>query len=306
MLKFQSKFHFYFNVTSAIIITVIGFLGNSLIIYLLSQEEFRRVTLFRFYIMSAISDSIYVFFIWPFNFQNAFGMNKNKFACRLYQYLQYLFYHLCSWIVVLTSIDRYVSVLHPRKFTLQNKLKYQLSAILIIFFVLALIDIPNYKFFDVYLDASNETVCDTLDQLNGLYLNIMNGILAAVIPFIIMIWCTYVISRYYISQKIQLKKTNQKLFKKEEKFARIMLIMDAIFLVLNMPFSIQVIIFNILTIKKIDAASSKFLIYDLTDAMTFIFSSFRIFFYIAFNKVIRIQVFKLFHKRISNTVVPGR
>ena len=113
----------YFNFIASILFTVISAVVNSLVLIILMKPKLLKESLFRYFIVTTIVDSINMFLIWPFNFQDAFQINSSQISCKLFNYLPRVFYQLSPWINVLISIDRLLAVKFAHKFKFRNELK---------------------------------------------------------------------------------------------------------------------------------------------------------------------------------------
>jgi hypothetical protein len=133
-VEFIKNIHYYFNLTTAITISIIGLVGNTLVFYILTRPKFLKQSIFRYFLVTTGNNSFVLLTMWFYCMPDLFLMNSNSLSCKLTQYFGYLFYQFCPWIIVLNSFDRYLSVHFPTKFEFRTKLKYQVLALSIIFF----------------------------------------------------------------------------------------------------------------------------------------------------------------------------
>ena len=105
-----------FNLAATIVLTIIGFIGNTIVLYILARPKFLNVTIFRYFIVSSINDLFELMTMWCYSLPDVFQVNQNSMSCKLVQYFVYLFYQFCPWIIVLSSIDRFLSVFYPMRF----------------------------------------------------------------------------------------------------------------------------------------------------------------------------------------------
>ena len=146
------------------------------------------------------------------------SINSNSLFCKLSQYLSYLVCLNISWIGVLVSIDRYLSIKYPYKFKFRSEFIYQM-----IFIISILINIPIAHYYSSY----NNT-CDIKDEKFSLKINIIDLLVSTVIPFIIMILSSALIGSYLIKNKMKFK---YKTLDKEKQLIKILFSMDVFFFI---------------------------------------------------------------------------
>ena len=190
---------------------------NSLVIFILSRKYFFKVSLFRYLIIATKKDTLNFLFIWLANAPDFFKMNTYAIICKLYQYLSYIAYQLSVWIIVLSSIDRYLAVKYSNRFNFRNEFKYQAGAILTILIVLMVVDIPFLLFYDIYEDG-NQSFCGYNPAYIslGFYMDLLNSFISTVVPFFVMISTIILIGRHLIKHKLKLQKNRNNLKKEKQ------------------------------------------------------------------------------------------
>ena len=101
------------------IIFVTGIIGNSLTIIILGQKR-NRISSTSLYLLSlAVSDLITVIignlFVWIQTIWDFHIRDYNTFFCKVHVFFTYLCIHASSWILVLLTAERVLSVLRPHK-----------------------------------------------------------------------------------------------------------------------------------------------------------------------------------------------
>ena len=288
-----------FSLISSIILTIVGLIGNSLIIYILIKPQFRNNTTFRYVFVSTLNDTLVLVTMWFYNSPNTFQLNSNSISCKFVQYFGYLFYQYCPWIIVLTSLDRLLAVKFPTRFKFRTQLKYQAIALFVIFVSLALINISFYYYYDIQIQ-SNQTICATSDIYTQFYIDLFSSLITTFIPLVLIVFCTSTIGCQLLSQK-QLMLFNRENYKKKTQFIKVMVAMDAFFLICNLPFCIQQIIYDIFVINGITYYYES-IILTFTDFFIYFQNSCGFFVYLAANKRFRKQF--LFMIRRKNIIVP--
>jgi len=220
-----------FKITTTFIIKFIGIPGNFMIIYIYTRENFRKVPMFRYFIVSTLFETINLLLYWPLI---SSSINSNSLFCKLSQYLSYLVSLNISWIGVLVSIDRYLSIKYPYKFKFRSEFIYQMIFIISILIISILINIPIAHYYSSY----NNT-CDIKDEEISLKINIIDLLVSTVIPFIIMILSSALIGSYLIKNKMKFK---DKTLDKEKQLIKILFSMDIFFFICYSPYSVYAIL----------------------------------------------------------------
>jgi hypothetical protein len=226
----------YFNFIASLIFTIIAIIGNSLVLIILSKPKLRKESLFRYFIVTTIIDTINILLIWPFNFTDAFQINSSEISCKLFNYLPRVFYQFSPWINVLSSIDRLLAVKYTYRFKFRNELKYQLLAISLIFVTILLVDFPNYYYPEISL---NETSCIFSNWTIWLFIDLYAALMAVILPFSIMIITSVVTVRQLIKIKLKINKTN---FENEKQLIKVSFGINFLFLISNIAYVILLIV----------------------------------------------------------------
>ena len=112
-----------------------------------------------------------------------------------------------------------------------------------------LVDVAFFSFYDIQNDIINATVCDTGSNGVQVSLDFANTIISAFIPFITMTICSYKIGHELISKKLKLAK--DKSSKKEINCMKVMLAMNGFFLFCNLPYCLEKLLFDALSLFNI-------------------------------------------------------
>ena len=297
-----NKIDYYYDIIAATIITVIGVIGNTLVFYILSRPEFRNVSFFRYIIVETFFATAVVLFVWPYNLESLLSLNSDTLSCKLIQFIQYACYQFCSWIIVLSSVDRYMSVKYPTRYHFRNKIQYQTLALFICFCLIILTCVPYYKYYDVYIGSNNLTVCSTPDLFTGFYLDMANLFITVIIPFICMMLCTAAIAYHFFKSQLSLK--SPKRFRQEVQYIRILIRMNLLFLICNLPYCIQLIIFDVYALHQKTFYYSTF-IYDITNNLTDSYCALNFLVLFCFNKRFKDYFYKMIKlKKRNNQIAP--
>ena len=274
----------YLNLVAAISLSTIGLIGNIMILLILTKRKFRNVSIFRYSIVSAVNDTLVLATMWPFCLPNGFHMNTYSINCKLIQYFGYLFYQFCPWIIVVSAIDRLLSVKYPTRFLFRTKIRFQATILSSIFITLVLIDIPFYMVYDIQVNG-NETYCGSSDIKSQFYIDISSSLISTIIPFASMIFSTTIIGHHFLIKKKQLQQ-NRKRWHNEVQLVKILLAMNCFFFICNLPFCIQQLTFDGLAINN-QTYFYQLFVYNLTNNLIYVHNAFSFFLYLSCNKLFR-------------------
>ena len=273
-----------YNFASSVIFTVFGLVGNSLEIFIFTRSKFRDVSMFHYLTVASFTSIINVLSIWPLNYQNFFKINQNRLNCKLFLFVNQIFGIFNSWILVLSSFDRCLSIKAPH-FKQRNQLKYQLLAIMAVLIMSILINIPYAEYFDIQ-QVSNMTMCYTTNSNTFINFTIANSIVWAIIPFLLMIFSTCLIGFHSMPKKCTLNKSR--------KYVKLIIILDIYFLVCNLPSAIFNIVYSVLTLYNIKCVTTNEVlftyIYNLCSFLNAFYYSFDFFVVLFCNKPFRSYV----------------
>jgi hypothetical protein len=279
------------NYITSILITVFGYIGNSITIYILSRPKLRKISLFRYLIFSIINDFIVLLTMWICAFQ----WICESIGCKLSQYFVFLFYDFSGWIVVISLLDRFVSVKYPKKYKFRNSFKYQAIIVFLIFLILILIHIPFYLFYDVY--GSNNTLSCTVDNIyRSYYLNLLSFLVGKMVPFLIMIVWTILTGQFLIQGKIKLTKSKSLI--KEKKLIKMTVFISSVFFILNIPYYLSVYIYGFSTGNRISfSEGTPYIIYTLACILCYVYNSIGFLICFISNRIFRKYFFSLIRRK---------
>ena len=73
-----------FNLVSSISVSIIAIIGNSIVLFILTKEEFFKETFYRYLLIGTIFNTISALLIWPNNYPDLFLINEILISCQLY------------------------------------------------------------------------------------------------------------------------------------------------------------------------------------------------------------------------------
>jgi hypothetical protein len=264
-----------FGIISKSTLTVIGLLGNSFVFYILTRPKFFKKSIYRYMIFETILNTLLVIGAWIYNYPDIF-FNSSLTACKSIIYLSLSIYRLSPWIIALTAIDRYLSVKYPRKFEFRNKFKFQALAIFLVTLAIGLAGTPNIL--NRTLDL-NQTRCITINQKTQIIMNIVNILLAVLLPILIMSISTSLI---YHQLKIQKKNLNSNNLRKESRLCKVLFSISLFYFICNLPYSVVTLINNLSALPIVGTFS-----FDIVLFISAIYPSCDFFIYFFTNKLFR-------------------
>ena len=126
-----------------IIILIMGFIGNIMCFKVFSSPTLKKHPISIFFRFIAIFDQIMIvngvfyFILLKFGFSLS---RTTDFFCKFKEYLVYTNGAISTWLMVVVSLDRFICIRFPKRFSFCYKLKFQL---LVVFIVVAY----NYIFY---------------------------------------------------------------------------------------------------------------------------------------------------------------
>ena len=244
MLDINSVIYYIdlFNLISGIILTIVGFFGNGLVVYILSQHKFRRIPMFRYFIISAIFQMFRIVLFWPYNVQRAYWTILSDFSCKIFQFLTSFLKNYVAWIEVVVSLDRHLSIMHPHRFHLRTKFKNQ-SLLLIAIFIISLgAFYPFYLYDGLYEEVTqNYTLyCNIIDGVAAVWLPFYELGISTGIPFIIIFYTTCRVGLHLIRNRKNIES------KKELSLFKILLGMNLFFFFFYFQYLVFMLLYQLL------------------------------------------------------------
>ena len=282
-VNYTNSFTFYFNISTAVILTIVGFIGNSLVLFILTRKQFRNVSMFRYHSLLVTFETLQMISIWILNFPNIFLLNENTIACKLIQYVSKVVASSVTWFGPIISIDRFISVKCPNNFLIRNKVKFQVTIIACLIFGSSIKSIPFYYFYNLY-SINNTTQCVfTESSSTKMLLDILLHVLSLCFSFSISIISNCLTSYQLIHRR---KRLNIKIFKKEKRLYKILISMDVFFFICYSPWCVYTILNDTFTAKNY-FPSSMTIFFNIANFMFYLYQSFSFVVYFLSNKQFR-------------------
>jgi hypothetical protein len=225
--------------------------------------------------------------------------NQSNFMCKLLRYLRRYPLHISSWMPVIITFDRLIFVLydHDERFNFMKKKSTLACIILLVSFIIAILDIPNFFF---YLPDQISAQCTAPFGII-LSTDLISISLRTYIPFVLMIIFNIIMIRKILStsQKANFKQSS--LRGKEYQFTLAVMSFDVYFLITNFPLSVFYIVFDVnyysgaFSVDPEFGAYFNMLFYVFVD-ISFIEQTFSFFMNLGFNKLFRKELLLMIYR----------
>ena len=279
---------YYLNLVSSSTLTIVGVVGNLLVIVIMTRKKLIENPFFRYMIVSAFFDILNVLFLWISPTYDFLQINRIDINCKIYVYFSCLVVHLNPWLNVLSCIDRYLSVKYPTKCAFRKEFKYQFLAISLVSLSIVLVDIPYAIFVKVAKNGSISSGCTYSSRESSFYLMILQTLVNLILPCFVML-----ISIYFIAHELLVMKkkttTSKKSFIKEKKIVITLFAINFFFIVTNLPYSLLLMIYYLLN-KNFYGT----LAYYIVRIVYKMYSSFAFFVFLASNTLFRDYFISIF------------
>jgi hypothetical protein len=285
-----------------ILLGIPGIFLNVLNVIVFNQKSFSGSVRI-FYTFQSIIDGLRILNTMYIQFPTALGQDFttwSEFMCKFANFFQRVVAHLCSWILVLITIDRMMSILYSLKYKQITGTKYSYTCLCFIFIILSAINWSNFSFSLVanQINVNNQIIvtrsCVLPSQFSA-YLNIVGFMVRAVVPFIIMFICNLVLIYELYSQK---KRVN-KLSRKDFNFALTIVAINYLFFIFSMVLNFQQA-WTLFPQSNTDEQRALSLLLNRAGVyFNLIFYSFTFFFYLKFNSIFRKEVLRMLKRNLN-------
>lgn len=299
----------------ALVLAIIGIPSNCLAAIIFVRLSKNKTNMGFLYIWQCLIDIfIQVFILLIYQSRRIFGMslnNQSNSMCMFITFLQRFVPRLSSWLTVLITFERFIFVLydHKEKYKLMKSKLFLTGIIFVIFVFIAISSIPSLFY---YMKAGS---C-TADFAIVLSSDISSIFMRVVAPFLLTLTFNVIMIRKIIKSKRTAKPLSQNNSRKENDFTLSVMAYDIYFLILNIPLSIYLIMYDINTYSG--ALNSSNDVYTASYAIastvanysSFCVQTFSFFTYVFFNKLFRLEFYSLLSRVFcffnwSNRVSPN-
>jgi hypothetical protein len=254
-----------FQLKGLIGIISIGVLGNLVSIGIFMKKKFSKMNAKNTFIISLLTESIALLLVVPLI--NSNWVEPSTFFCKIYQSLTMMIPAYSSWILVYSSLERYILIVHSLKKIARifEKKWFQFISLLGTFIVTFFYYHGQWLYFKViYAAFINETFVyyDSMTSESQPYCyidnaifeiqSLMDAIFTCVTPFIALITCSFLIIYALKQARLRLRSsqnatTARRREQKDFEFAKTILSLDVLFLFFHFPYPIFIIIQTYIT-----------------------------------------------------------
>jgi hypothetical protein len=203
---------------------------------------------------------------------------------------------LSGWILVIISIDRYLSIVFPNRFACRKKTFFQIFVCLIVFLFNLVFYSPTNFYYLKFHNSTNGTINSVKCDNSGYPMEWLDFLNIAILPFTFMIIFTLLTLKSLFESRRNSTLSNDNIKRKDIKFAITSIALNCFFLMINIPFNIYTVIK--FKIESADSSIINFLAY----ASSYLNSSNLFYVNIVVNSMFRNEFMKMFSckKIISN------
>ena len=218
----------YFSLTCAIVFTLLGTIGNGLVIVVYTRNEMRKYPMSTYAVCLAIVDILQIAAFWPQHFITFCPWFSSDLKCKLINFVINTTFYYSAWTVVIISVDRMLDVLFPFRFQYRHKLWFQMVIIAVSYLILFTIPLPVVIYYKEHTNEKSVYNCEIPSHVTQFTISLLDLLFGALLPFIIMFTCTLVIVMKLYYSKISLAtRTN---LNREKQFAKTLVGMNLFFL----------------------------------------------------------------------------
>ena len=243
--NFLAEFIFY----SCSLVVVCYLLGNMLNILVCARKRIRKEMMgfynivISFWNIMVLLSALFLYFPPSIHVQDL--LLRSNFSCATINFVMRVCVQMSAWLHVFLTLDRYLCVIFNNrlKFIFNDRIKLSLI-FLGLLVIICVINMPNL-FFRVSLNAESNLKCDSTPLINQIR-NIIISIFRIILPILFQM----VLSSLLIYKLFKLSRNfnTNKSMEKEYKFARIILWLNLMFIITEMPYLIATLCISLLGI----------------------------------------------------------
>lgn len=248
------KFIINFVLPSFVLIT--GLIGNLFGYIIISRKKLAKIGPVKIYKYLFAIDSFYLIQIVASSLEYSYCLNlatHSSLSCKFYIYFNYSIAAISPWLLVYIIIERLISFKYPSKRFVLREDSNQIAYFILVFLYISLLYIPIPIYNNILTEYLNNTlvnstgneklICDFISSKSRKVLNYYDLILRILIPSILMLLSSFqMISNFFqLRRRIKqnfLQANNTSRFKRDILFAITSLILNLVFIILNLPFSL--------------------------------------------------------------------
>ena len=312
-----------------------GVITNLLCIIVFARPNFKKTNMGVFYINISVWNIIFLlFYMLVIDSHNTFNYNVALFSdvvCKFSVFLKRVIREMPPWIEAYLTVDRYLAVCHPHKLKKFRDRKYITPICLALFAILSVLSIENFWYhlkhhikpshegistsqlgYMPYINVSEHAFISkcTTSEDHALFSDLVSIFLRVLIPGLIMCVFSFMIVRAVMKSKkkiasrkassVSVDKKNVKK-SRESTFTNTVVYMNIIFLILNTPVTIMMIVINFYYADE-DIVDDAIIgnLYLVTYDISNFYYSLRFVFNLIFNRLFQDEFFLMFNLKKSS------
>ena len=288
----------------AILFIIIGLISNPLVLYILTRPKFLVESIFRYFTITVIIDSLNLIEYCLLGLPIIFKWEPSFIFCQITEYIGFVLLSFESFINTLNSFDRLFSVKYITKFNWRKKFKYQAILVIILFLLAAACNSPRV----IYFNQADHATCGIVSKFkDSSYIYYYSAVVTFTlfIPFTLQILNTVINIHHMIRKKERLNQTQMN-FGREKQYFKNVFIIDFWFLMCYLPMNIINIIKQKLAVENVTDDWIQ-VIYNAFAFLALVKASSNIFIFLYCNSLFReyfISIFNCCKKHVirSNNV----
>ena len=291
-------------------ITILGTIGNTLGLVLLSTKSMHKFSMATAYKYLLASDAIYLITQLPLlnlmlSYPQIDPVSKSVWFCKLYNYFDYALAQLSPMLLVYISVERLVSIKYPAKrFFLKKHKNICIYTVLVtIFNLVYYIEVALYH--DLHVQYQNTTVdnqtvfgdetttvCTMKNTEEVETVAHMFMVEYTLVPYVLMVACTILMCYTIYSSRRTFNTGNH--IRKDLKFTVTSISLNLVFILCSLPISLANFFTSYMT----------GMLFVFTDYLFFASYGVNFYLFLVFNSLIRREFFSMFYRtslRVSQT-----
>ncbi|XP_035290379.1 type-2 angiotensin II receptor-like [Anguilla anguilla] len=185
------------------IIVVLGFIGNGLVVLVLSQRSSQKSVANTYMLNLALSDLLFLTSLpfWAVYYSNDYDWVFGKLMCKVCGWLLSLNVYASIFFITCMSADRCLAIVHPLRSQSRRNLRQAQVVSCAVWAAATLPTIPDVLFRDAqYLGELSVTACAVHYPSTGWFVSLalMKNILGFLVPFAIIATCYCTIGRHLL------------------------------------------------------------------------------------------------------------
>lgn len=238
------------------LILVVGLVGNFTAFLVLYQKKLNEIGPRLIYNYLFIFDTVFILQIVLSSLKYSYELRiagQSDLACKIYIYFSYVTAAISPWLQVFISLDKLVAIKFPSKRVRfrdkNNQMTYAKIIVILIFMFYSPFPFFIYQTNQSDLNTSmnislnvSKSVCDFTSVKSRIYLNYLDFIVRVLVPFSVSITSTLLLIYFVLKLKVKIHNVffsaQSSSFKQDVLFASKTIVLNLVFIGLNLPFSI--------------------------------------------------------------------